>query len=52
MTFLDVSGRIVVTSELFPPLPKENLLTCELNLSWHTLQETCLLFAVGGMPRV
>lgn len=31
---------------------EENSLTCELNLSWQTLQETCFLFAVGGMPRV
>lgn len=29
-----------------------NVLTCELNLSWQTLQETCFLFAVVGRPRV
>lgn len=29
-----------------------NLLTCELNLSRQTLQETCFLFALGGRPRV
>lgn len=28
------------------------MLTCELNLSWQTLQETCFLFAVVGRPRV
>lgn len=26
--------------------------TCELNLSWQTLQETCFLLTVGGRPRV
>lgn len=42
----------LVTFWTFSPLQKENLLTCELNLSWQTLQETCFLFAVGGRQRV
>lgn len=30
----------------------ESLLTCELNLSWQTLQETCFLLTVGGARAV